>query len=187
MKYSELERYTYEKLGDLSYEQISSGNRLITNRTQEDVERWNVLRAKGWEAMTELERKEWMGELETEPCAAKGMYTHRDMNRVDGAIVDILNRIKEEGYDTPELILNTGRTPETKIYDSDINVFFSNISVIRDIFRVDPSTPMAPYIGKKMDIDSANDIEKILINVNDTFTRLKHSWYFTGELFIGEV
>ena len=71
---------------------------LITDRTKADVERWKTLRDKGWNGMTEAERNEWLGVIVPKPSASKGMYTHRDMNRVESAVKQISERMRELGY-----------------------------------------------------------------------------------------
>ena len=189
MNYSELARYTYEQLGDLTYEQVSLSieKRFVTNRTQADVERWNVLRVKGWSNMTEAERQEWMGNIDVTPSAARGMYTHNDLNRVESAIDVILKRFKEIGYSVPDLNIKKDRDHTSKLLDSDVEEFFYKISVVRGLLPVHPSTPRSPYPGEKMDYKLANDIERILLDVDEISTKFTQSWHFVGELFIGEV
>lgn len=52
---------------------------LITDRTQSDVDAWRLLRAKGWNSMTDAERAKWLSGM-------KGAYNATDMNRVNEAM-----------------------------------------------------------------------------------------------------
>ena len=189
MLYSELSQYTHEQLSEFTHEQLSllSQTGLITNRTLDDVRRWMELRDKGWDNMTEDERLEWMGERLAVPSAARGMYTHNDMNRVETAVEVILNRFKEMGYKVPELSIEKERNHSSKLLESDVKEFFRKIAVVRGLLPVYPSTPIAPYPGERMDYKLANDIEQILFDVDEIFTKFTQSWHFVGELFIGEV
>lgn len=52
---------------------------LITNRTAEDVARWKTLRDKGFDAMTEEEKAEWLAGM-------RGAYNAADRNRITAAM-----------------------------------------------------------------------------------------------------
>ena len=91
----------------------------ITNRTYEDVKRWKTLRDKGWLRMTEEERKEWLGEIETTPAATRGMYTHIDMNRVEKAVEAISLLFRESGYGT-QLNVKTDWTYQDTVTKNDM-------------------------------------------------------------------
>lgn len=160
---------------------------LITNRTSLDVERWKALRDKGWAAMTTDERREWLGEILPTPAATKGMYTHNDLNRVESAVEAILERFEEAGYKTPKLNIKTNWTYQDAFWRTDMERYYSNIAAIRDFLIVYPDTPKAPSLDKKIDFNVANDIEKILSDVYEIVTNLTNSWYYTGEVFSGEV
>ncbi len=189
MLYSELSQYTHEQLSEFTYEQLSllPQNGLVTNRTLDDVRRWMELRDKGWDKMTEDERLEWMGERLAVPSAARGMYTHKDLNRVERAVKEIVNRFKDIGYSVPEMEIIINRTHESKFRDSDIERYFRNISIVREILTVYPYTPLLPYVWEPLNYKRANDLEKILIDVDEIFTKLTQSWHYAGEIFTGEV
>ena len=59
---------------------------LITDRTQEDVQRWSALAAKGYSAMTEAEKAEW-------DAGMKGAYNYTDLNRVTACMEYINKRL----------------------------------------------------------------------------------------------
>lgn len=189
MLYSELSQYTHKQLSQFTHAQLAlmSHGGLIIDRTLADVGRWMELRDKGWADMSESERQEWMGEIDVTPSAAKGMYTHVDLNRVEGAVESIVNRFKDAGYSVPEMTIVTDRTYKTKFRDTDAQRYFRNISTVRGLVPVYHTTPRVPYIGEPFDHARANDIEKILVDVDEVFTKLTQSWQYAGDLFTGEV
>lgn len=160
---------------------------LITDRTTRDVERWKMLRDKGWGAMTTEERREWLGEISPTPAASKGMYTHNDLNRVESAVKAILERFEEAGYKTPNLVVKTDWTYQDTVWRTDMERYYSNIATLRDFLVVYPTTPRAPTVNKKLDFKIANDIEKILTDVYEIATNLPKAWYYAGDVFSGEV
>ena len=153
---------------------------LITDRTERDVERWRQLHSKGWVNMTDEEKAEWQTSL-------KGAYNYVDMNRVESAVVFLANRLNELGYDVaPNVnVVWTAKDHPTK---EDMDRYFSNVALIRATLPgVLPTTPKAPTTNKKMDYLVANDIEKILSDVDYLITGINLSWYYAGDVFSGEI
>lgn len=160
---------------------------LITDRTYSDVERWKFLRSKGWQNMTLIERQEWMGEISPTPSATKGMYTHRDLNRVESAVESITAKFRERGYDVSDIVVKTNWTYSDTFRDTDMVRYLGNISKLCSFFPVYSDTPSVPNINDKFNYKLANDIEKILIDVETIFSGLSDSQYYCGELFAGEI
>lgn len=158
----------------------------ITNRTNDDVKRWKSLRDKGWHRMTEEERREWIGEIETTPAATKGMYTHNDLNRVEKAVEAISLRFKDSGYEI-QLNTKTDWTYQDTVTKADMTRYLHNISALREFLIVFSDTPKAPSIDARLNYELANDIEKILKDVYNVADGLVRSRYYTGEIFSGEV
>lgn len=159
----------------------------IANRTIEDVNRWKTLRDKGWLRMTEEERKEWLGEIETTPAATRGMYTHNDLNRVEKAVEAISLRFKESGYVTPDLNIKTNWTYKDDMTKTDMERYLHNVSLLRDFFVVFDDTPNAPSINSRLNYELANDIEKILKDIYNIADGLIRTRYYAGEIMSGEV
>ena len=152
---------------------------LVADRTERDVERWRLLHRKGWDALTEAEKAEWK-------TALKGAYNYEDMNRVESAVVFIANRLGESGYFVAPVV-----HPEWHLGDhptkADMDRYFGNIALLRSILPLYSTTPTAPTTGKKMDYLAANDIEKILSDIDRQITAINQSWYYAGDVFTGEV
>lgn len=152
---------------------------LVTDRTERDVERWRLLHSKGYAALTEAEKAEW-------DAGMKGAYNYEDMNRVESAVIFIANRLSESGYYVaPEV------NPSWSVRDhptkADMDRYFSNIALLRSILPLYPITPTAPTTSKKLDYLVANDIEKILSDIDRQISAINQSWYYAGDVFTGEI
>jgi len=152
---------------------------LITDRTERDVERWRLLHNKGFDALTEEEKAEWKAGM-------KGAYNYTDLNRVESAVVFIANRLSESGYYVAPVV-----KPSWSVKDhptkEDMDRYMGNIALLRSILPLYPMTPKAPTTKKKMDYLVANDIEKILSDVDRQISAINQSWYYAGDVFTGEV
>ena len=153
---------------------------LITDRTSADVERWRTLHDKGWAAMTADERTEWLGEM-------KGRYTHTDMNRVESAVAVVSERLRELGYLHPHLSVKTDWSGSGLPTRVDIDRYFGNVAALRSSIAVLPGTPAAPTTKNKLNHQTANDLEKILVNIDDVATKIQRSWCYAGDISLGEV
>ena len=160
---------------------------LITDRTPNDVERWKLLRDKGWAGMTDNERREWLGEISTTPSAAKGMYTHNDLNRVEKAVEELYKRLVDLSNRDLSLVVKTDWTYKDAIWRDDVVRYFGNIEKLLERVIPYPTTPTAPKITTKMDYAVANDIEKILVDIDDITMRRIDARCYAGEIFLGEV
>lgn len=159
----------------------------VTDRTTEDVKRWKQLLSKGWSAMTDSERSEWLGELSVSPSAAKGMYTHNDLNRVEGGVAYIIEELNALGHYVPPMTVKTNWTYMDTITISDMERYFSNIATLRGVVGVYPHTPDTPTIYDKLTYEIANDIEKILADIEEITLRGLRFQHYSGEVYSGEV
>ena len=152
---------------------------LITDRTERDVERWRVLHTKGYAALTEEEKSEW-------DTGMKGAYNHTDMNRVEGAVVFITNRLLQAGIYVVPIV-----HPEWHVGDQptreDMERYYNNIALLRSALPLYTTTPAAPTTSKRLDYLAANDIEKILSDLDRQITAIQQSWYYAGDVFTGEL
>lgn len=153
---------------------------MITDRTRADVNRWRELHDKGWAAMTAAERTEWRGEM-------KGRYAYTDMNRVETAVQELSEKLYKEGCLAAPLTVKT----DWDLWDvptlADMTRYLGNITAIRNAVTVYPTTPKAPSVNQGFDFNVANDIEKIIEDVNFVLEAWAASRYYSGELYAGEV
>lgn len=158
---------------------IGSSLDLITDRTQRDVDRVEELAEKGWAAMTEQERAEWLGEM-------KGAYNASDMNRVGDAIAYVAGRFNGFGYNilvSPK----TDWTAEDIPTASQMADYLSYVKALRNAVPVSDDTPAAPADMDGLTYQEANDIEQILLDVDALISNIAAAWYYSGDLFAGEV
>ena len=151
----------------------------ITDRTAEDVARWRTLRDKGWDAMTSLERAEWL-------LSTKGRYTHADMNRVESAVQELAARLRELGYIPPSLSVKTNWTVSDIPTKTDFDRYFGNVEALSALISLPPFTPLPPSTETRLDYQRANDLEQILSDIDTVTTNLQKSWYFSGDILAGE-
>ena len=153
---------------------------LIVDRTLQDVNRWKALHKKGWTAMNDAERAEWLS-------AMKGCYGVVDMNRVESAVEALSKRLKEMGYTHPPLTTKTNWSASDVPTKADFDRYFNNVEALRQVIALSASVPETPTTKVKMDFQRANDLEEILLNIDKATTNLQKSWYFAGDIFAGEV
>lgn len=151
---------------------------LITDRTAQDVSRWRELHVKGYAAMTNAEREEW--------ATSKGAYNYTDLNRVENAVAYIADLLSSLGYG-----VEIAKTRTWTIYDvptaSDMNRFLSNVRTIREAFSVMRTTPVAPSTMQRLTHTSANNIERILQDVETLVNNMVAAFMYAGDIYGGEI
>lgn len=152
---------------------------LITDRTQTDVDKYAELKAKYLQGMTAEERTEWETFL-------KGAYNYTDMNRVESAVEYVANRLTEAGYVvTPIIKKNWSKTDKPTL--TDLKRYMKNISDIRSALATFETTPEAPTTEKRLSYQAANAMEQILIDVDDLVSKMMSAYFYSGDLYSGEV
>lgn len=181
--------YTNEQLSRFTNEELGSTvtRNCVTDRTLKDVERWKQLRDKGWSGMTAEERREWLGEITPTPAASKGMYSYRDLNRVERITEFIAIRLRAFGHILPDMTHKMDWTYTDVFTIEDMERYLNNIAVIREPLLQYLDVPEVPKTSDRFDFNLANDIEKILVAVDELSGIQSEPRYFVGELFSGEV
>lgn len=152
---------------------------LVTDRTEADVSHYSELRDKGWAEMTTAEKAEWVAGM-------KGAYNASDLNRVASAMAYLSQRFASAGYSVPVSSPTdwaNGDIP-TK---GDMDTYLDDLRRIRAALAVMDTTPSAPGSMDYLTWAKANDIEKILVDVDDALGRLLLSPFYSGEIYSGEV
>lgn len=153
---------------------------LITDRVQADVDRVAVLAARvSAGTATAAELVEWQSDL-------KGAYNASDLNRVASAMAYLSQRFASAGYSVPVSSTTdwaNGDIP-TK---GDLDTYLDDLRRIRAALAVMDTTPEAPGSMDYLTWAKANDIEKILVDVDDALGRLLLSPFYSGEIYSGEV
>ena len=152
---------------------------LITDRTTQDVNRVKFLAAKAWQDMTEAERAEWLSPM-------KGAYNYTDLNRVEEAVAFVAGRLKAFGY--------LSSLPATRVWsaedipsEKDLTAYFNNVAILRSAIPVWNSTPAVPNNMDGFDVNQANALEQILVDVNQILSNMAGAWFYLGDLYSAEV
>lgn len=151
---------------------------LITNRTQADVDRVATLTARvSAGTATAAELAEWQSDL-------KGAYNASDLNRVGSAVAYVAGRLN--GY-------AVAVSPKQDWTVSDIPTagqmasYLRDVAALRGAIAVMASTPPTPDSASGLTWREANNIEKILTDVDELLTRMAAAWFYSGDLYAGEV
>lgn len=153
---------------------------LVTDRTIADVEKAKALRNKGYKSMSESELREWLSGL-------KGSYNASDLNRVADAVDYVSNRLTDNGYNPPQERLKTDWDDMDVFKTSDMGYYLSVIQKLRNAITVFPTTPLVPSFNNAFTYKEANDVEKILLDVNSIIDLIISFVLYTGDLYCGEI
>ncbi len=153
--------------------------KLITDRTQADVDRAAALAQKGYASMTDDEKTEW-------DAGMKGKYNATDLNRVGSAVNYVAGRLNTQGYSVtvaPKIDWTDTDSPTP----AQLTAYLADVATIRTALAVYADTPETPADMEKLTFAEANDIERILLDVDALITNMMAAWYYAGELYSGEV
>ena len=150
---------------------------LITDRTAQDVSRWQELKNKGYAAMTQAERAEWEN--------SKGAYNHSDLNRVEEAVAYLHQRLAELGYaiETP---VTRSWTADAIPTAADMTRYLQNVKALREALTVFSTTPAVPSSMHNLTHQGANDIERVLQDVETLIGNMVSAFVYSGEIYGGE-
>lgn len=116
----------------------------------------------------------------------KGFYNASDLNRVGAAVEYIAGRFTAIGYACPVTVKKDWLTSDAPTA-SQMAAYRQNIVTLRGQIAVMASTPDAPASMAGLNYVKANHIEQILLDLDALIDKLIKSWYFSGELYAGEV
>ena len=116
----------------------------------------------------------------------KGFYNASDLNRVGAAVEYIADRFTALGYACP-VTIKQDWLPTDAPTASQMEAYRQNIVTLRSQIAVMASTPEAPASMAGLNYVKANNIEQILLDLDALIDKLIKSWYFSGELYAGEV
>ncbi len=152
---------------------------LITDRTQADVDRVRQLAQKGFGNMTAAEKTEWLNGL-------KGAYNASDLNRVGAAVAYVAGRLTGYGY-----AVNVDPRQDWQVTDiptqESMTAYLADVAALRAALTVAAGTPEVPEDMERLTWQEANNIEQILVDVDELLTRMAAAWFYSGELYAGEV
>jgi len=117
--------------------------------------------------------------------ASGAYYNTTDLNRVCEAVQYIADRLNQAGYSTP-----TAPKTDWTIYDipmaAQMERYLQDVATLRAALTIGP-VPPGPADMDDLTVDGANNIERILVAVEDALNRMVAAWYYSGDLYSGEV
>lgn len=147
---------------------------LIYDRTQADVDRWEELEAIEWKDKTDDEKEEWK-------AGPKGSYSAaRDMNRVGEAMTYLATRFRTYGYSVP-ISPKTDWVEEDIPTEADLEHYLEDLRTLRGIVAVLATTPQVPEDMEGLTHEEANDIERMLFELNEVIERILKSFRRSGQ------
>lgn len=159
---------------------------LITNRTQEDVNRLTELTRKALtgtgatfaDRLTEAEQEEWLA------LSNKGAYNASDLNRVGTACATLYAAFQGAGYEIPEYYPTpTDWNVEDFPYRRVMDYYIGNVAAMKAAIGAETSIPDNM---DGLDIFGANAIERLLEEINDLLNRATLGFIYLGEGSTGE-
>lgn len=152
---------------------------LITDRTQADVDRVRQLAQKGFGNMTADEKTEWLSGL-------KGAYNASDLNRVGAAVAYVAGRLTGYGYAVSVDPRQDWQVTDIPTQES-MTAYLADVAALRAALTVAAGTPEVPEDMERLTWQEANNIEQILVDVDELLTRMAAAWFYSGDLYAGEV
>lgn len=156
------------------------GLNLITDRTRADVERAKMLNDTGFNGWTASEVAEYLADL-------KGAYNASDLNRVESAVAYIIERLVANGYDSLKLRIQNAWIRTEFMNVSEAQRYLQNIRDLRSQFVQPDGTPEVPDDMDGFTYEEANDIERILVIIDEYITKIEQAFFYSGELYGGEI
>lgn len=153
---------------------------LITDRTRQDALRVLSLAAK-WSrgTISDSEILEWNMNM-------KGAYNASDLNRVGMAVNRITERLASAGIHISTVGKSDWAEEDYNNAEA-LDYYLKDISLVRGAIAVMSSTPPVPVDLQGLTWWEANNIEKILEDVDYLITNMMQAWYYSGDLYAGEV
>lgn len=114
-----------------------------------------------------------------------GYYNAADLNRVENAVAYLTNRLHTAGYS-----VNATAKRDWTVNDiptvTQMTAYLADITAIRNSLSVFSSTPATPSDMDGLTVQEANDIEKILLDVEDLITKMIAAYRHSGTFQAGE-
>lgn len=124
----------------------------------------------------------------------KGTYNSSDLNRVGAAMNYVADRLRAAGYD-PHISPKTDWKDDDWVDPAAQAVYLGDLSELRKQFTMLKSTPEVPPRILATAINSndgltytwANNIEQILKDIDLLITNMTAAWFYSGDIYSGEV
>ena len=112
-------------------------------------------------------------------------YNVSDLNRVGEAVRYLAERFTGYGYAVtvnPKTDWTEDNVPTRK----QLEPYRRNIAELRRQLTVMAATPETPETMRALNYVKANNIERILQDIDTIITNMEQAWFFSGDLYAGE-
>ena len=179
------------------------GLKLVTDRTAADAALILTLRGKGWEDFTPDERAYWLRGnpidlydaagarlisadgymLQCRDGVIRGAYNFHDLNRVGHAVNYLADLMIGYGYSI-SVASKTDWVVEDVPRVEQMTHYLDCVSTLKEAFY--GSTPL-PADMDDLTVEDANNIEKLLLEIETNINHMIASFFYCGEICAGEV
>ena len=115
-----------------------------------------------------------------------GYYNAGDLNRVGSALSYLSARLRGYGYSAP-VTAKQDWTMADEPTLGQLGAYLADVAAVRGALAVTADTPPTPEDMAGLTWQEANDIEKILADVETLITNMAAAWFYSGEINSGEV
>lgn len=117
----------------------------------------------------------------------KAYYNASDLNRVETATEYIAKLLKLYSYFKSDLVCKKDWLMSDFPTNAEMERYLNNIRLLIDSFYVKKDTPSLPNNMNYLDIKKANNIEKVLYDLNNLIENMISQFNYCGEIYSGEV
>ena len=111
-----------------------------------------------------------------------------DLNRVGKALNYVRDRLHLAGYVGKNVFTaKENWTLEEVPTAADLAYYLAAVKVIHDAMAFYRTTPPPPGFTGALDYNEANNIEKIIVDVDELITKMLAARHFCGDIYSGEV
>lgn len=116
----------------------------------------------------------------------RGAYNYTDLNRVENKVKELNELLVADGYMSQTLTTKLDWTLTDKFSPSDMQRYLNNIQEIRTALTSLNSTPYTPTTMNYMSFETANNIEKILVDIEMLIRGMENYYVYSGVANAGQ-
>lgn len=114
-------------------------------------------------------------------------YGYSDLNRVEAKIAELQSRLNADFGFAISLDTKTNWARTAIPQRAQMERYRQNVAAIRAVIAVYASTPQTPDSMRFLTAQEANDIERILQDIEQLLDNTEAAWFYSGEIYGGEV
>lgn len=114
-------------------------------------------------------------------------YGYSDLNRVETKIAELQDRLNADFGFAISLDTKTDWARTDIPQRAQMERYRQNVAAIRAVIAVYASTPQTPDSMRFLTAQEANDIERILQDIERLLDNTEAAWFYSGEIYGGEV